>query len=616
MVTVFQFVVVPAILSGLLTTALSYILIRVNPWLRFSAMPRADRWHTKPTPNSGGVAIFIGCAGAYLLLAGGRHSTIAVGSTAIWFLGVIDDRLRLRPLPKLLAQTAIVFATVLASATRPLTPWPLLNVLIAVIWILGITNAFNLIDNMDGLCAGVTIIIAGTQALVLAMNGYLLDGGLFMIVCGAFGGFLVLNYNPARIFMGDSGSMLAGFYLSALTLLSPLAHTRLVAGGVLYPLMLFAYPLFDTALVSVLRRICGRPVSEGGRDHSSHRLVSIGLNEGDVTWFLWGLTLLGAIGGLLVSSVILAILATMLAIFLATLPTFPLQLIPKISRLSPWVLHINATLTLLVDCCAIGLALFLADITRYEGLVPAGRLQELSVAVPFVMVCHVAVAIIDKNVSRVNWTYFSLVDTFPVVRTVCATTALSYLALTRCLHLIIPRGVVLVFAVLSITLIVGIRSSLRILRELLVPKVHSIRRIAIFGTGDSAAAVLSLLRTTRFASGVPVMLLSDDEQNARTIIGGVRVYPIRDGIERLQTEYHRSAILYPEGSGTMQTRDVVRQMCRAAELDFLSVDLRVRPEDIQERLGVNPLAMRNRRELLHTFPSNEECDSASRVRLD
>ena len=611
MLTVFQFVVVPAILSGLVTAALSFILIRINPWLRFSAMPRADRWHTKATPSSGGVAIFIGCAGAYLLLAGGRHSTIAVGSTAIWFLGVIDDRLRLRPLPKLLAQTAIALATVLAGATRPLTPWPLLNVLIAVIWILGITNAFNLIDNMDGLCAGVTIIIAGIQALVLAMNGYLLDAGLFMIVCGSFGGFLILNYNPARIFMGDSGSMLAGFYLSALTLLSPLAHARLVTGGIFYPVMLFAYPLFDTALVSVLRRIGGRPISEGGRDHSSHRLVSIGLKERDVAWFLWGLTLLGAIVGLLVSSmplyafsaaVILAIFAPILAIFLATLPAYPLQLIPKIARLSPWLRHINATLTLLVDCCAIGLALFLADITRYEAQVPAGRIQELSVAVPVAMVCYVAVAIIGGNVSRVNWTYFSLADTFPVVRTVGATIALSYLVLTRFLHLIIPRGVVLVLAVLSITLIIGIRSSLRILRELLGPKVHSIRRIAIFGTGDLAAAVLSLLRTTRFASGVPVMLLTDDEQSAQTIIGGVRVNPIRAGIERLQTEYHGSAILYPEGSGTTQARDAVRQMCRAAELDFLSVDLRVRPEGMQEGLRVNPLAMRNRPELSHSFP--------------
>jgi hypothetical protein len=98
------------------------------------------------------------------------------------------------------------------------------------------------------------------------------------------------------------------------------------------------------------------------------------------------------------------------------------------------------------------------------------------------------------------------------------------------------------------------------------------------------------------------MLLTDDEQSAQTIIGGVRVYPIRAGIERLQTEYHGSAILYPEGSGTTQARDAVRQMCRAAELDFLSVDLRVRPEGMQEGLRVNPLAMRNRPELSHSFP--------------
>jgi UDP-GlcNAc:undecaprenyl-phosphate/decaprenyl-phosphate GlcNAc-1-phosphate transferase len=622
MLTIFHLVFVPAILTGAVSAALSYVLTRINGWLQLSAMPRPDRWHTKATPNSGGVAIFIAWAAAYLLFVGGGHGTIALGTTAIWLFGVIDDRVHLRPLPKLLAQTAVAIATVVAGAMRPLTPWPLLNAFIAVIWILAITNAFNLIDNMDGLCAGVTIIIAGTQAVVSAMNGYTLDARLFAIVGGAFAGFLALNYHPARIFMGDSGSMLAGFSLSALTLMSPLAHARLVAGGIFYPVMLFAYPLFDTALVSVLRRMCGRPVSQGGRDHSSHRLASIGLKERDVTWFLWGLTLLGAVAGLLMSmplyaisaAVILVVFVSALAMFLATLPAYPLEITPTISRLSPWLPYITATLTLLADSCATGLALFFADITRYEGQIPKGELQQLLVAIPVVIVCHIAIAIMSRNVWPVNWTYFGLVDTFPIIRTASATAVLSYWILASWLHLVIPKGVVLVFAVLSIAFIIGIRSSLRVLRELLGSKVHGIRRIAIFGTGDFAAAVLSLLRTTRFVSGVPVMLLSDKEQNRRTVIGGVRVYPIRDGIERLQAQYHGSAILYPEGSGTAEERDVVRQMCRTAELEFLSVDLRVRAEGVERALHIHPVDKETRPEAevrTISYLPNQANDSAS-----
>jgi UDP-GlcNAc:undecaprenyl-phosphate/decaprenyl-phosphate GlcNAc-1-phosphate transferase len=625
MTIVFHLIVVPAILAGVVTAVLSYLLIRTNRWLCLSAIPRADRWHTKATPNSGGVGIFIGLAGAYLLIADRQHGIVAVGSTAIWLLGFIDDRVRLKPLPKLLAQAAIAFGTVLAGATRPLTPWHGLNVSIATIWILAITNAFNLIDNMDGLCAGVTIIISGTQALVLAMNGNLLDAGLFAIVCGVYGGFLVFNYNPARIFMGDSGSMLAGFYLSALTLISPLTHARLLAGGMFYGLMLFAYPLFDTALVSVLRRICGRPVSQGGRDHSSHRLVSIGLKERDATWFLWGLTLIGAMVGVLTSSLplyaiaaatILVIFATILAIVLATAPTHRLDLTPGISRLSQRVPHIIATLTLVVDCYAIGLALFLADVSRYEGQVTTGRRHQLLVAVPVVMMCHVGASIMTRNVLRVNWTYFSLVDTFPIIRTVCATAALSYFVLTSLLHLVIPRGLALVFTILSVTLVVGVRSSLCVLRELLGSRAHGVRRIAIFGTGDFAASVLSLLRTTKYACGVPVIFLTDNEQYAHNIIGGFRVHPISDDIERLQAEYRISAILYPEGSGTTQTRDVVRQMCRNAELDFLSVDLRVRPDGMEQSLRVDPLEIGNHGGLSHTLLLNERRDVASGVRGD
>src|ERR1700690_3247433 len=143
MTMVLHLVVVPAFLGGIVTAALSYLLIRTNRWLRLSAMPRADRWHTKATPNSGGIGIFIGWAGTYLLVADRQHAVVAVGSTAIWLLGFIDDRVRLRPLPKLVAQAAIAFGTVVAGTASPLTPWHGLNVSIATIWILAITNAFN-----------------------------------------------------------------------------------------------------------------------------------------------------------------------------------------------------------------------------------------------------------------------------------------------------------------------------------------------------------------------------------------------------------------------------------------------------------------------------------------
>jgi UDP-GlcNAc:undecaprenyl-phosphate/decaprenyl-phosphate GlcNAc-1-phosphate transferase len=592
MPTISNFVVVPLLLTGLVTAALTYILVRVNRWINLTVMPRSDRWHTKPTPNSGGVGIFIACAGSYLLFAAGRHAIVAIGGAAIWLLGVIDDRLTLGPLPKLLSQAAIVIATVISSYPNPMTRWSFVAMLVTVVWILAVTNAFNLIDNMDGLCAGVAIIVAGTQAVMLATNGHLHDAQLFAIICGAFGGFLVFNYNPARIFMGDSGSMFAGFCLSTLSVTTPLPQHHLIARDIVYSLMLFAYPLFDAGLVAVVRRICGRPMSQGGRDHSSHRLVSLGIKERDATWYLWGLTVLGVVVGSLMFSVplhaigavaVFALFVIMAAIFLATLPSYPLNLTPLLSRLKPRLPQLEAGVTLLVDSVAVSVALYFAYVVSYEEGVVAGSLKQLLAAISVAVLCHIATAIMSGRVLRVNWVYFGVADILSIIRVELTSAAVSYLILTKLLNIVIPLNVALVFAVLVIVLIVGIRSSLRVLRETITSRTPDGRRIAVFGTGDLTAATIALLRITRFAGGIPVMLVTDNQQHAKSIIGGVRVYTVRDGIERLKKEYEGSAILYPEGSGSVQTKEFVRQMCRIAKLEFLSVDLQLRHEELEPR---------------------------------
>jgi len=162
-----------------------------------------------------------------------------------------------------------------------------------------ITNAFNLIDNMDGLCAGVVIIVCLFRFWLLAAQGYQADAELCGILAAAFAGFLIFNYHPARIFMGDCGSLPVGFALGALTLAGPAPHKGMLLAGFLYPAVTFAYPIFDTALVAVLRKLAGRPISVGGQDHSSHRLVSTGLDERQVVWILWLMTAVGSGLGLM-----------------------------------------------------------------------------------------------------------------------------------------------------------------------------------------------------------------------------------------------------------------------------------------------------------------------------
>lgn len=182
----------------------------------------------------------------------------------------------------------------------PVTPWQWANVALSLLWIVMITNAFNLIDNMDGLCAGVVVVICLFRFWLLAAEGHMADAQMSAVIAAAFYGFLLFNYHPARIFMGDCGSLPVGFAMGALTLASPAPHPRLLLAGFFYPALTFTYPIFDTALVSVLRKLTGRPISVGGRDHSSHRLVSLGLGQRRVVWILWVLTGLGSALGLMI----------------------------------------------------------------------------------------------------------------------------------------------------------------------------------------------------------------------------------------------------------------------------------------------------------------------------
>src|ERR1039457_4866636 len=318
--------------TGLLSALLTRLQIRANTRLGLTAAPRADRWHAVPTPSSGGLAIFLSCAAAYWLACPGRYPRIALAVAALWVFGFLDDRLRLRPALKLAVQVAAAGFVVLGGVVFPVTPWFLPNVALSMFWIVMITNAFNLIDNMDGLCAGV-VIICLFRSWLLTSHGYRADADLWAILGAAFAGFLFFNYHPARIFMGDCGSLPAGFALGALTLAGPAPHKGLLLTGFFYPALTFAYPIFDTALVSVLRKLTGRPISLGGRDHSSHRLASLGLDQRQVVWILWLLTAFGASLGIMIhlmpdalfaAGALLLGMLSMLALSLAKLPGYPL----------------------------------------------------------------------------------------------------------------------------------------------------------------------------------------------------------------------------------------------------------------------------------------------------
>jgi UDP-GlcNAc:undecaprenyl-phosphate GlcNAc-1-phosphate transferase len=260
-----------------LTPLCRYIATRAG----YVATPTADRWHKKPTALLGGVAIVVATLGT--AVAAGRfagHWEIVGCGLLIAAFGLADDLLSLKASTKLLAQIIVASLLVFFGYRLEWTPSLVGDTMLTLFWIVGITNAFNLLDNMDGLCAGTTL-IAGTFLLI----GFVQDAGVTpaaqygAVLLGATAGFLVYNIYPASIFMGDTGSLFLGFNLAALTLVARPEGS--VKSGLLSivaaPVLLLLIPIFDTTLVTTLRILSGRKPSQGGRDHASHRLVAVGL---------------------------------------------------------------------------------------------------------------------------------------------------------------------------------------------------------------------------------------------------------------------------------------------------------------------------------------------------
>ena len=270
-----------------------YITVKMN-WV---AHPREDRWHSKITSLHGGVGIFLAWffISIYILFQFDDIPSVFYYFLAGLFLsfvaGLLDDVYHFKPGIKLLWQIFAAIMVISHGVAIALTPWPLFNYLLTLLWIVGITNAINMIDNMDGLAAGIIFISVTFIGFFIfnASSDTKIVSLLFVLVfAGVMLGFLIYNFKPASIFMGDSGSLFIGYFISVLTVSSPLSSdwmsTVVTSAGfnesaLLLPVLILSVPIFDLIFVCISRISRGRKFYIGGRDHSSHRLVNLGFNE-------------------------------------------------------------------------------------------------------------------------------------------------------------------------------------------------------------------------------------------------------------------------------------------------------------------------------------------------
>ena len=285
---------IAAIISIICTLTVRSFAVRHD----FVAKPKNDRWHKRPTAMFGGVAIFIATAIAYFLfvpLTG--KSLVVFGSGAFLFaVGLADDIYNIRPYQKLIGQLIGAGILVMSGLKLPLTGFEIVDLWLTVFWVIGITNAINLLDNMDGLAAGISAIAAFSLALNFSSNNLTNELLLTSALIGSLVGFLIFNFNPASIFMGDCGSMFVGFLLSGTVLLNQVGgRSRGIVAIMAVPVLILFVPIFDTTFVTLLRKLWGRKASQGGRDHTSHRLVALGLSERTAVLMLYGFAVIAGV---------------------------------------------------------------------------------------------------------------------------------------------------------------------------------------------------------------------------------------------------------------------------------------------------------------------------------
>lgn len=293
-------------------------LLALPPWRKWCWRanlvddPGARKIHDQPMPLAGGYAVLTGMLLPLILAAGciklgivkvsltnliahgfekrgGELAAIAIGAIAITVLGWLDDKHELKPLPKFIGQLCI--ALLVAVACKRITlfvPNVAFSYVITILWLLTVINAFNFMDNMNGLCAGVGAIGAFLFALIAAADGEYLVALAGFLICGALVGFLPWNFPNARVFLGDAGSQLTGYLLAVMAIL-PHFYTKQNPNrlAVLSPLLVLAVPLIDLAQVVILRTLNRKPFWIGDTNHLSHRLVQAGLSRSKAVLVLW-----------------------------------------------------------------------------------------------------------------------------------------------------------------------------------------------------------------------------------------------------------------------------------------------------------------------------------------
>ena len=505
---------------------------------------------------------------------------IPLAAIAMFVVGVLDDRFRLSPLAKLVSSLIIGAFLVFSLTRRPDNGVPWTYTLVATIWFAGVCHAFNLLDNMDGLAGGVAVIAAAFLAWLL--SGMLGAPVVVLLValCGALTGFLYWNRPPARLFMGDCGSLFIGAVIAGASLTPVLQDPMPFPWTALLVVVILVVPLFDTAFVLVLRRLAGRSVTRGGTDHVSHRLVSLGFSERSAVRILY---LMGIVGGLTAWALVaggveqmipvaalFAVVMTLVGIYLARVAAYNAQDFEALERSSFAPLLKDLTFRwhaaeVMLDLVLIAACYYLAYRLRFEGEDLDHFLPYFTASLPVVLGLKLA-SLYGSGLYQRSWETFSLRDIAVVLRGVVMGSVLSVLAAAYFYRLEgFSRVVFILDALLLTVAIVATRASFRSMSLVAASRSKRSRRVLVYGAGAFGQLIVREMRANPQWRLNPVAFIDDDPMKAHRWITGVPVRGALNQLEATMRRYKVDEVILSSPSINGSIEHTIREVCAALD---------------------------------------------------
>ena len=569
--------VLAAVVAAIVSFAVGALVRRVALARGVVVAPRPDRWHQTPTPTYGGIGILAGAvAGA--ALAGGLAAPawpVLIAAAVLFAAGWFDDLTQMSALAKMVSSLAVAaFFVFTIGSARTVTPMHAALVVLAILWVGGLINAINLLDNMDGLAAGVTAIAALGVAVTFApvLGAPLV--ALLVALAGALAGFLGWNRHPARLFMGNCGSLaIGGIVAGAATI----AMTRAASlTGVAAAVLILIVPVFDSSFVVLLRRLAGRSTTRGNIDHTSHRLVSAGFSDKTAVWLLYGLGIVGAGAGWLLQTrpgmvpiaTAVAIGTLMVALWLARVPAYAgqdfqaFQNAPFAPLLTDLTFRWHAG-EVLLDLVLITWCYYAAYRIRFEGdpNLPV-FLESFARSLPVILGTQLA-ALYASGLYKRMWRTFGLHDVSTVVRAVGSGVVLSVLLvmyLYKTQFEAFSRSVFVIYAVLLTAAIIGTRSSFRVFGRM-AARTGARRRVAIYGAGARGLLLARELQANEDEDRVPVAFIDDDESKQLRRLVGIAVRGTVGDLARLLDRYQVQEVIISTPAIGDELEARVRAVC-------------------------------------------------------